>query len=221
LFLFIARGAARRQAVRALALGGVALFLLLGDPTISDRFLTTFSGSEERDQSAASRLDFWRAGLAMLADHPLGDGGNSFKLVTGGQYIAQVTGSDQERSLHNGYLEQATSWGVQGLLLHLLFIGGAAFAALGAVKRSRLDDRGGDALLGICLVVSAGALCVHSMFGSFLGNEWGFWLVALLLRYGDLYGSAVLSPVAQQEPALSDAARTTPWSSGDGAVPAA
>jgi hypothetical protein len=59
------------------------------------------------------------------------------------------------------------------------------------------------------------------MFGSFLGNEWGFWLVALLLRYGDLYGSAVLSPVAQQEPALSDAARTTPWSSGDGAVPAA
>jgi hypothetical protein len=32
---------------------------------------------------------------------------------------------------------------------------------------------------------------IHSVFGSFLGNEWGFWLVALLLRYSELYDPAL------------------------------
>ena len=188
-FLMVARGPTRKKAVRALALGTVALYLLLGDPEIFSRFITTFAGSEERDASAASRLQFWQAGLAMLADYPLGDGGGAFKYVHGGKYLAQVAGVDDDRSLHNGYLTEATDWGVQGLFLKLLFMGTALAAAYKTSKLCRHQNRLDDALIGICVFVSGAALLIHCLFGSFLSNEWGYWVAALLVRYSELYGA--------------------------------
>jgi len=189
-FVLIARGPTRKQALKTLALGGLALFLLLGDPEILDRFATTFVGSEERDNSAASRLEFWKAGLAMLADYPLGDGGNSFKYVQGGRYLAEIAGIEEDRSLHNGYLTEATSWGVQGILLHLTLFVSAFAAALSTSKRCRQVGDVNGALIGVCLTVAAAGFLIHSMFGSFLSNEWGFWTAALLVRYGELYRPA-------------------------------
>jgi O-antigen ligase len=187
-FVVIARGPTRKQALRALALGGLALYFLLGDPQIITRFLTTFSGSEERDQSAASRIEFWQAGLMMLSDYPLGDGGNSFKYVRGGYYLSQVLGEDApDRSLHNGYLTEATDWGVQGLTLRLLFMGSAFWLAYRTGARCRKEGRVVDALFGICIMVSAAGYLIHCLFGSFLENEWGFWVAALLVRYSELY----------------------------------
>lgn len=189
-FLLVSRGATRKQALKTLALGGLALFLLLGDPDIMNRFATTFVGSEDRDNSAASRLEFWKAGLAMVADYPLGDGGNSFKYVQGGRYLAEIAGIDEERSLHNGYLTEATSWGIQGITLHLVLFGSALVAALRTSNRCRLRGDVNDALVGVCIVVAGAAFLIHSMFGSFLSNEWGFWVVALLVRYSELYAAA-------------------------------
>jgi hypothetical protein len=195
-FPLIARGATRKRAMQTMALGGVVLFLLLGDPQILDRFATTFVGSEDRDRSAASRLEFWQAGLAMLKDYPLGDGGGAFKYVQGGKYLQEV-GVDEDRSLHNGYLTEATSWGIQGLALQMVMLIGSLLAAYRTSNNCRLAGEINDALIGICVVVSMIGFLIHSVFGSFLGNEWGFWLVALLLRYSELY-----------DPALN-AARTT------------
>jgi putative inorganic carbon (hco3(-)) transporter len=186
-FMLVARGPTRKKAIQALALACVALYLLLGDARIFDRFTTTFVGSEDRDQSAASRIEFWQAGLLMIRDYPLGAGGNAFKNALGGRYLSQVTASDEDRSLHNGYLTEATSWGVQGLILKLFFIGGALLVAYRTSARCRDEGRVGDALVGICVIVSMFALLIHSMFGTFLSNEWGYWLVPLLLRYGELY----------------------------------
>lgn len=108
-FPLIARGGTRKRALQTMALGGLALFFLLGDPQIMERFSSTFVGSEDRDRSAASRLEFWQAGLAMLKDYPLGDGGGAFKYVQGGKYLRDI-GVEEDRSLHNGYLTEATSW---------------------------------------------------------------------------------------------------------------
>jgi len=201
-FLLVARGAVRKKAMQTLALAGVTLFLLLGDAEILDRFTSTFVGSEARDNSASSRLDFWRAGLLMLADYPLGEGGGSFKYVHGSRYLGEATGAEDpdSRSLHNGYLTEATDWGVQGLILKMLFIGGALLAAYRATNQARLDGRIEDSLIGMSIFVSGAALMIHCLFGSFLSNEWTYWIAALLMRYSELYSKeespALAAPVA-------------------------
>jgi O-antigen ligase len=201
-FFLIARGPTRKQAVRTLMLGSVVLYLLLGDPKILDRFSTTFVGSEDRDNSAASRFQFWEAGLRMVADYPFGAGGGSFKYVHGARYLGQVTGENENsRSLHNGYLTEATDWGIQGLFLKLLFFGTAIAAAFRTSNRCRLEGRLDDALVGICVLVSALGFLLHCIFGSFLSNEWAYWVVALLVRYSEVYQTAETSAV----PALPSA----------------
>jgi putative inorganic carbon (HCO3(-)) transporter len=187
-FIFIARGQARKRALTTMALGGLALFLLLGDPKILDRFSTTFVGSEERDNSAESRLEFWKAGGAMLMDYPLGAGGGSFKYSIGLRYLKGVQGEDAEaRSLHNGYLTEATDWGVQGLALKLAFVGLALMAAYRTAEKCRKAGQLADSIIGLCVIVSGVGLMIHCFFGAFLANEWTYWVVALLVRYSELY----------------------------------
>jgi putative inorganic carbon (hco3(-)) transporter len=197
-FLLIARGNTRKQAIRSLAFGSVALFLLLGDPKILDRFTTTFVGSEQRDNSAESRLVFWEAGFRMLNDYPLGAGGNAFKYNLGRGYQAAIVGDDaaQDRSLHNGYLTEATDWGFQGLIVKLAMFAFALLAAFRTEERARRDGRTSDALTGLCIMTAGIGLLIHCMFGSFLASEWAYWVMALLIRYSELY--AVGQQVAEQ-----------------------
>ena len=189
-FLFVARGVTRKRALQTLALGGIALYFLLGDPKILDRFSTTFVGSEARDNSASSRLDFWKAGGLMIRDHPLGAGGGAFKFVYGSRYLGQATGDadPESRSLHNGYLTEATDWGVQGLILKLIFMGSALLAAYRTVNRARSDGRIEDSLIGISVFVAVAGGMIHCIFGSFLANEYMYWLAAICVRYSELYG---------------------------------
>ena len=188
-FILVAKGVTRRKAIRGLVLGSITLYFLLGDPEIFSRFTTTFVGSEDRDRSASSRFDFWRAGMLMLADYPLGDGGGAFKFVHGSRYLGQATGTDDpdSRSLHNGYLEEATDWGVQGLALKLFFMGGALLAAYRTTNRARIEGRIDDSLIGISVFVTGAGLMIHCLFGSFLSSEWVYWTAALLVRYSELY----------------------------------
>lgn len=189
-FLLLSRGPTRRKAVRVLSLGGIALFLLLGDPEILQRFTTTFVGAEERDRSAASRIEFWKAGIAMLQDYPLGAGGDSFKYVHADKYLAQVGSVQTARSIHNGYLTEATDWGVQGLVLKLLFIGTAIAAAYRRIGHCRAANRLDDALVGVSFIVAVASFLIICMFGSYLSSEWAFWIVAFLIRYSELYAVA-------------------------------
>jgi hypothetical protein len=188
-FLLLSRGKTRKRALQALALGGLALFLLLGDPKILERFSTTFVGSEERDTSAASRILFWEAGLRQLADYPLGAGGGSFKFNLGVKYqsIADADADVEARSLHQGYLTEATDWGVQGLILKLAFLGLAMLAAYRTEERCRLEGRTNEALTGLCVITSGVGLMIDCLFGSFLGGEWTYWVAALNVRYAELY----------------------------------
>ena len=191
-FIILARGANRKLALKTMALGAVALFLLLGDPRILERFSTTFVGSEERDQSAASRVMFWRAGLLMLADRPLGAGGGAFKYVLGKSYQETLVGDNAEaRSLHNGYLTEATDWGVQGAAAKLAFVGLAFLAVYRTIERCRKENRPNDALMGLAIMASATGLLITCMFGSYLASEWTFWLVALGVRYSQIFSEGV------------------------------
>lgn len=199
-FLFLSRGPTRKKAVRILLLSGTALYLLLGDPEIFERFTTTFTGAEERDRSAASRMEFWSAGLRMIRDYPFGDGGGAFKFVHANRYLAEVGSDETARSLHNGYLTEATDWGVQGLVLKLLFFGGALAAAYRTSTRRRLAGHFDEALKGVSFIVAASGFLVVCMFGSYLTSEWTYWIAAFLVRYSDLYSEEAAVVVEQAAP---------------------
>jgi O-antigen ligase len=168
------------------------LFLLLGDPEILSRFVTTFTGSEERDQSASSRFTFWQAGFRLLNDYPLGAGGGAFKFTLGSRYLSELVGVEDadSRSLHNGFITEATDWGIQGFLLKMFAFGVALSIGYRTAEKCRKEERLLDALLGICLVTTAIGYLIHCMFGAFLDHEWGYWILALLVRYGALYENA-------------------------------
>ena len=202
-FFLLARGPTRKKAIKVLSLGALSLYLLLGDPEILDRFTTTFSGAEERDRSAASRIEFWKAGMLMLRDYPLGAGGGSFKYVHGDKYLAEAGSEQTARSLHNGYLTEATDWGIQGLIIKLIFVGSAILMAYRTMERCRKAGYLEESLGGISFIVAVAGFMIICMFGSYLQSEWAYWIVAFLVRYSELYAAPVL---AEEAPALDTTA---------------
>jgi len=177
----------------ALTLGSAALIggcLLVGEHVIN-RFMTTFAQDEQRDWSAASRLVFWQAGLKLIVDHPLGAGGAAFKKVHGSRYLAQVGEIAETRSVHNGYINEACEWGLQGLWLRLTLFATALAATRKVTRaRTRLGDSSGQ-FLGVCLVSATAAFLVTCLFGDMLDAEWGFWLVALSASYVALFSKQI------------------------------
>jgi hypothetical protein len=195
-----AQGKLRYRAILGIILGGVALFIQLGDQRIIERFMTTFAEQEERDTSAESRLLYWKAGLRMAADYPLGQGGGGFKVIHGPKYILQVGGTHFEaRSVHNGYINDACEWGIQGLALRLAFIFSGMY---GAYKTMKHQLHAGDpkiAFLGAAIIAGLSAFMVASTFGDMLDAEWAFWMVAISCCYSRFYGP--LYPISRAQPA--------------------
>jgi putative inorganic carbon (hco3(-)) transporter len=216
-FLLMASGPARKQSARVVGLALVATFLLLGDPKIVTRFLTTFN-SEQRDNSAESRIRFWSAASAMVVDYPLGSGGNSFSEGRGWKYLSksagQASSDDQKvrdtRAIHNGFLTEAVDWGVQGFALMLLFIG-AVWRTLyrGRALARRADDAHAMMVLA-CIGAGLAAWMVSSVFGDYLNDEWGFWVTAMAYAYVRvrLFAGGTVS-VAADTPAAASALTTT------------
>jgi hypothetical protein len=183
-FLFMASGPARKQSARVIGLALVATFLLLGDMRIVDRFMTTFTSEGQRDSSAQSRIVFWTAASEMLMDYPLGSGGNSFSEGRGWQYLE---GGDRRpglaRAIHNGFLTEATDWGVQGFLITIGFLGAIVLTLLRG-RRMAIDAGDSHAVMVFaCIATAMTAWCVSSVFGDYLNDEWGFWVAAFAYSY--------------------------------------
>lgn len=187
-FLVTAPSKERSKAVAILALGALGTFMLMGDERIVQRFLTTFKSEEELDGSAASRLAYWKCGLKLIQDHPLGAGGRAFNRVLGPEYIRQYGGQDWDaRSCHNGYINETCEWGIQGGLLRVTFL---VLSMALMFQTSRRCSRNGDvmgALLGSAFISGTMAFMITSIFGDFIDNEWGYWMGALAVAYGRFY----------------------------------
>ncbi len=182
-FIVVAPKVVRAKALRVVAVAALGVFMMLGDGRIVERFLSTFAGSEVRDRSAQSRFDFSQAGLQMIADFPLGAGGNGFKKVHGLKYLRETGASDIPRAVHNGYINEACEWGLQGLLLRMLWFLLAAKLAFDYTRRAR-DNPNIDQflLLTQCALLSGlAAYLVTYMFGDQNSSEWGYWIVALII----------------------------------------
>jgi hypothetical protein len=188
-YLILAPPRARRIALVIVLFGAIGTSFLIRDQRIVDRFFTTFAKPEQRDHSASGRLDFWKAGLRMLRDYPFGTGGDGFKKVHGKKYRVAYGSNEDSRSVHNGYINEACEWGLQGAALRMLIM----FLAISkTIYVSRQLSRGGNAgfgLAGSSIAAGLAAFLVTSTFGDHLDDEWGLWLVALASAYEVLYKS--------------------------------
>ncbi len=173
----------RSKAIKVVAVGSLGVFLLLGDTRIIDRFATTFASKEDRDHSAASRLDFWAAGIEMIRDYPLGAGGYGFKKVHGVRYLRKSGASETARAVHNGYINEACQWGLQGLGLRLLWFSLAIIVAVRSIRSlvAAREKNNFLILTQISLLAGLGAFLLGSLFGDVLDAEWGHWMVALIV----------------------------------------
>lgn len=179
--LLLSRGRERKLVMIGGALGLVGLMILLGDARILDRFTTTFADESTRDTSAASRLVFWQAALRCIADHPLGVGGGYYKVTLSYEYLEGY--SNIARAVHNGYINEAVQWGVQGVLFRLgIYYYGLRCMRLGQSIYLKIGDHK-RSFLGVAMICSVFAFFVTSMFSDNFEGEWGLHLCALGLCY--------------------------------------
>jgi hypothetical protein len=197
----LAQGQLRRKAIMALACLSFALYMLLGNPQIMERFLTTFDDKEEAQQSIDSQIAYanresrmlrWKAGLAMLRDYPFGSGGGAFRAGKGEAYLAQLGPGPLKVAVHQGFIRVACDWGVQGLLLHLSFMAASAWCAWKALRFQTQEGDVAKAFMGICILASMTALLITCFFGDLLHLEWGYWVAMLAVLYGRIYGSGMI-----------------------------
>ena len=183
ILVLLARGKSRKHAI-LIALGGVAAFLFLArSEQIWERLFSINATSEERDGSAQSRINFTKAGIQMIADHPLGSGGGAaFYSPLGFSYIAPF-GQPHPRAAHNGYVNIAAGWGVQGFLLLISAIFVSATSTVLSMLRLDPSRHEKTNFLGACILAAIFGQLVSTAFGDYLDGEWFLWLAAFGLAY--------------------------------------
>lgn len=204
IILTMAPKGVRKTVLKGLALGSVALILLLRDPDIVARFMTIFVSAEERDNSAAGRLDIWRAALKQIADYPLGAGGESFSRALGRTYFGRG------RSVHNGYLNEMCNWGLQGFALRMAFLTTALLLVRNSGRQSARASNQNESLLAACLMSAMAGTLVTALFGDYLDDEWLVWLAALICVQSRVLGA--IPTGATEETRRSVGAGATPAS---------
>jgi len=194
-----AKGRIRKYALAGVVLGAVAAFLQMGSDREfnTSKFLSIFASEEQRDDSSQSRIEMWKQGVKMIDDHPLGSGYESaFKSDLGQSYIAHFW--DRQRSVHNGYIELAASWGLQGAFLFLAALA-VAWRQLGrSISAARASGNDQAAFLGCCLRAALITQVVASTFGTNIWAEQVYWWMALAVTHQRIL--LVMAPVTRSIP---------------------
>lgn len=156
----------------------VAISFLAKDEKIYQRFQSIIvEEGEKRDTSASTRLLLWKAALDLIADYPLGTGGDGFKKVHGFNYASKY-GVTKFRAVHNGYLSICCEWGIQGLFLLLALIYFIASRSIKAANfllhRHNLFKE--SFFIKACVGGLVGFL-ICAMFTTILDEEWLYWML--------------------------------------------
>lgn len=178
----------------AIILAIFGAIILIKDPKIINRFITTFASAEERDNSAAGRILLWQAGLDMVSDFPMGAGGSSFKRIYGRNYFLSYGITENMRAIHNGFITDATEWGIQWFILKILFLSNLVYTALKAcnVLLNQYSNYR-VSILGKSLVAGMVAMFIAAMFSDTFDAEWLFWNAALLFSFAKIVRNGYLS----------------------------
>jgi putative inorganic carbon (hco3(-)) transporter len=167
----------RRRITIAIALGVAALVVLLLVPVPEgyfQRVQTIGTYQEIQEDSALSRLHFWRVALDMVSDHPLGIGLRNFE-ATYDRYDSLDGRYGRERSVHSSHLQALAETGYAGFVVWIALFAIAFRAVFKIRSRSRAAGLSpGDQAF---LMTMSNALAA-SMTGFLVGGAF----IALLLN---------------------------------------
>ncbi|MEQ1869331.1 MAG: O-antigen ligase family protein [Vicinamibacterales bacterium] len=155
----------RPSYVVLMLVGSLATARLMG-PQVQERLATVFAEEEERDGSAQSRLDLWKACLEIAADNPLvGIGPRNFPLV------ASKYGFSAGKEAHSTWMQGAAELGFVGVGLLLLFYLVTMVKLLPLIMKKWTEETREDTLYAIGVFVSLAGFFVTSQFVTMAGLE--------------------------------------------------
>jgi hypothetical protein len=192
--LALSKGATRRKAFMLVFLGSLGILAIAKNDAIWDRFQSIFAEEEERDNSADSRIFFWKAAVEMIADYPLGSGGKAAFFSDRGQRYIQERFSDF-RSVHNGPLDIAAAWGIQAIAAFLLMYVVSAWSVFKKTSLLAAVGNERESFMGICILGVMAGTFVSSFFTSVLDGEWFMWIIGAGLCFSD-------APLRKENPTL-------------------
>jgi putative inorganic carbon (HCO3(-)) transporter len=162
-----------------------ALVLPVLPPAFWQRMSTITAAGDARDDSASSRLHFWRVAVAMANDRPLtGVGHRGYERAynrydwTDGQYLTN-------RAVHSAWFGVLGDLGYPGLLLFILIV----FGSLRSCRRVRLSAKRGEipeelGRYAIAFETAVVAFMVGGSFVSFHYSEmlWHYFALTIALE---------------------------------------
>jgi O-antigen ligase len=174
--LLLAPKGMRPRILLLAVLAGIGAYRLM-DPQFIHRSSTIVAEGEERDRSAESRIEIWRAGLRMLADHPEGVGAGNFY-----QSIGRYSPAHAGRDAHNTLVRCSAELGMLGVLLFLGILVSAGYMTYRTTTAARaLDSPAGQdlRLVAYGMAVSLTVLMTCGLTVTLLYTEATWWLLAL------------------------------------------
>ncbi len=118
---FFVKGKLRMRLIVAMVFASL-IFLQLTDNQFWERQETTEHYQE--DHSAMSRFWLWKGGLRFMKDYPFGGGAEGFEEVAP-DYVPELRDTfarKGNRTVHNTFINTATEWGWQGLIIYVGFL---------------------------------------------------------------------------------------------------
>ncbi len=169
------------------ALLGIVLLSLLAHQQFWDRMASITADSEDRDNSASSRLIFMQAEWEMFKDHPFGAGHRAFQYYSP-YYLAPAVNANPEmgaikgsRSSHSTFMAILGEQGIPGMLIYLgLFVWVyKTLSRLNKMDDSQIPESFSmyRAAFGSALMVIA----VAGLFSNYFRAEVQIWALASLV----------------------------------------
>ena len=154
---------------------GIGLYSLMDVGFTNRAASIVVEEGENRDRSAESRLQIWKASVSMLREHPLGVGPGNFAQNIG-RYEEQHAGRDA----HNTFVRCYSELGLPGLLLFLMLIGSALSLLRQAqvnVKQGPTAEKNNAEYVPFALAISLITLLAAGLTVTLLYVEVLWWLL--------------------------------------------
>jgi len=170
----------------------IGIAIRLAGPQVIERFATVFSGQEQRDMSAQSRLDMWKICLEqMLASPLLGLGPHQFPVH------AHEFGLTRGKEAHSLWLQIGAELGFPGLAFLLGFYGLCVVRLWPWVRGKWVPDDPWFVDIARMVIASLAGFAVSAQFVSLPGLETPYYIVLLgagALKLGGCHHAASIRP---------------------------